>query len=518
MAARMLLLPLFVVAALLAAVEVRAVEFSIRGFWMIMLEQGEGGNFVKRGRDGRQVGGWGRWGEDRFRGKSCARLQLDAVASEALSGVVYFEIGSTTWGEARKGGAMGSGGGLEIKHSYLNWNIPSTRIKCRMGIQRIALPDFVTNASQVFDADVAGVAFSLPLSEWASMTAFWARPFNDNWTDEEIPRRRNFQDNADVWGLTLPLDSDGFRVTPWGMMGAFGANAFRAGDEYYGRNAYLTGGLGLSPAFYMLPQRGVAHARAYATAFWLGVTGEIAVADPFRFSWSADYGSVDSGVSALNRHGWYAAVLAEYKLDWGTPGIYAWYSSGDDGNPRNGSERMPSMEANNEGSNKLSPFGMLGTWTVGRDALLGFTFMGTRGLGVRLADIGVFDRQTHTFRVNFYQGTNAAGMAGYITGRKTIDGYQGHVPAAGRQIADFNSVNGYGLYLTEDDYAAEIGLRSDFQLSDKVHLLMEANYIALWLDQSSSVWGGYDRADGSRVHANSTRDAWNVNLSFIYLF
>lgn len=133
MAARMLLLPLFVVAALLAAVEVRAVEFSIRGFWMIMLEQGEGGNFVKRGRDGRQVGGWGRWGEDRFRGKSCARLQLDAVASEALSGVVYFEIGSTTWGEARKGGAMGSGGGARDQTQLSELEYPFHKDKMSHG-------------------------------------------------------------------------------------------------------------------------------------------------------------------------------------------------------------------------------------------------------------------------------------------------------------------------------------------------------------------------------------------------
>ena len=46
---------------------------------------------------------------------------------------------------------------------------------------------------------------------------------------------------------------------------------------------------------------------------------------------------------------------------------------------------------------------------------------------------------------------------------------------------------------------------------------MEANYIALWLDNSPDVWGGY-HAGGRRYAANSTEDAWNMNVSFIYKF
>ena len=46
---------------------------------------------------------------------------------------------------------------------------------------------------------------------------------------------------------------------------------------------------------------------------------------------------------------------------------------------------------------------------------------------------------------------------------------------------------------------------------------MEANYIALWLDNSRDVWGGY-HAGGRRYAANSTEDAWNMNASFIYKF
>ena len=112
---------------LLTAAEGQAVDFRAKGVWINMLEYGDGGSFVKKGRDGDHVTGWGRWGEDQFEAKSRVRLQLDAVASEALSGSVYIEIGSTPWGNAKKGGALGADGTIvKIKHSYLDWVVPSS--------------------------------------------------------------------------------------------------------------------------------------------------------------------------------------------------------------------------------------------------------------------------------------------------------------------------------------------------------------------------------------------------------
>lgn len=229
-----------------------------------------------------------------------------------------------------------------------------------------------------------------------------------------------------------------------------------------------------------------------------------------RLAWSAAWGSVATGDAALDRHGWYASALAEYALDWGTPGIYGWYSSGDDGDPANGSERMPTIEANNEGTNSVAGFGTLGTWTLGRDTLLGSTLVGTWGLGLRVCDISFFEDLSHTIHLNYYQGTNSAGMARHIKG------------AGGPDIVrpngtDFNTANYYGLYLTDRDRAMEVGIMSTYTLHENLKLLVEANYIALWLDNSRDVWGGY-HAGGRRYAANSTEDAWNMNVSFIYKF
>ncbi|MBO4300249.1 MAG: outer membrane homotrimeric porin [Desulfovibrio sp.] len=490
-----------------------AVDFKIKGVWINMFEYGDGGNFIKKDRNGNQQQGWGRWGEDQFEAKNRVRLQLNAVASENLSGTVYFEIGAITWGRANKGGALGADGTniVKIKHSYLDWTLSNTSIHTRMGLQRIFLPDYVTEASQVFDADGAGVSVSVPFNDIISLSAFWALPFNDNWDGGNDANRVNYLDYADLFGVTLPLSFDGFRLTPWAMLGAFGHNAFRDGaGTYYSRNRGGSYGLSLAPTAYAVD--GKENTYSYTTAIWAGLTGEFTAADPFRLAWSFNYGSVDTGEEVLNRRGWYAALLAEYKFDWGTPGVYGWYSSGDDDDPTNGSERLPNIEGNNESTSGLTNIATMGTWTLGRDGVIGTTLAGTWGLGLRVRDFSFIDKLTHTLHVNYYQGTNSSDMARYVKGAPS----RYNITRPDRQ--DFTSNDFFGLYLTDQDKAFEVGLKSQYQIYENLKLLVEANYIALWLDNSSSVWGGFTDDTGAYRHANSTEDLWNVNVSFIYKF
>ena len=287
---------------LMTAPGAHAVDFRVKGVWIAMLEYGDGGSFVRKDREGKNVQGWGRWGEDRFEAKNRVRLQLDAAVSDALSGSVYFEIGGATWGRARSGGALGADGQIvKIKHSYLDWNLPGTGLKARMGLQRIFLPDFVTDASQVFDADVAGISVAAPLTEHLSLTAFWARAFNDNWAASD-GGQSGWLDNADFFGLLLPVTYEDIRLTPWALLGTIGKNAFRHGNgRFYSRNSEGSYGIGLSPSAYRFDGR--ESSLAHATAFWAGLTGEITAARPLRLAWSAAWGSVATGDAALDTAG-----------------------------------------------------------------------------------------------------------------------------------------------------------------------------------------------------------------------
>ena len=199
-----------------------AIDFKAKGQWIMSFDYGQHGNFT---------GGNGQTGynnkEDEFEARQRIRLQLDAVASEALSGTVYFEIGDTTWGGAGKGtegqgsgGAMGADGvSVEVKRAYIDWMVPDTDLKVRMGIQGIQAPSFVLQRAQSFGDDVAGIALSYQFNEYVGATAFWARPYNDNFAgyrkNGNDGYNKSYMDNIDLGGLFIPLTFDGVKITPW---------------------------------------------------------------------------------------------------------------------------------------------------------------------------------------------------------------------------------------------------------------------------------------------------------------
>ena len=184
-----------------------AIDFKAKGQWIMSFDYGQHGNFT---------GGNGQTGynnkEDEFEARQRIRLQLDAVASEALSGTVYFEIGDTTWGGAGKGtegqgsgGAMGADGvSVEVKRAYIDWMVPDTDLKVRMGIQGIQAPSFVLKRAQSFGDDVAGIALSYQFNEYVGATAFWARPYNDNFSgynkNSNKSYNKSYMDNIDLGG------------------------------------------------------------------------------------------------------------------------------------------------------------------------------------------------------------------------------------------------------------------------------------------------------------------------------
>ena len=472
--------------------------------------------------------------EDEFNAMQRVRLQLDAVASESLSGTVFFEIGGQSWGNASNGGALGADGNnvVKVKNAYIDWMVPQTDLKVRMGIQGLALPSFTTGTN-VYNDDVAAVVASYQFNENVGLTAFWARPFNDNfagWDDTDHGKNyeQNYMDNVDMFGLLVPLSFDGVKVTPWGMYAALGPNAFAAqtgnATDGWGRNYFgnVSGTSAKYPTAGMFPAGGAMHKdgtpvnkrlNSYGNAWWAGLTGEVTMWDPFRIAWDFNYGSAQYDESRLNRSGWLASLLFEYKMDWGIPGLYGWYASGDDDNPANGSERMPSMSVNN-GNNGFSNFAFNGNpyWT-NREGVLGYSMAGTWGIGARIKDVSFVEDLKHTLRVNYIGGTNAPKMAKYIVGNTR--GYPGLDPD-GINGPNMQGLGMDPLYMTTQDSALEIGLSNSYQMYENFTVYLDANYLATWLDHSKSVWGrsAMNGKDGS----DQERDPWNVNLSFVYAF
>ena len=492
-----------------AATGANAIDFKAKGQWIMDFNYGMHGNFgdskaaTNSGfkRNGNQ--------EDEFEAMQRVRLQLDAVASEALSGTVFFEMGDQFWGKGDSksdGGALGADGKVvELKRAYIDWMVPQTDLKVRMGIQGLALPAFTTNASQIFDDDVAAVSLNYQFNENVGLTAFWARPYNDNngyKSSDTSKGWTNYMDNMDMFAVLLPLTFDGVKVTPWVMYAAMGPGMFDNFEKAPG-NAWGRASAGMISGF-----KGTDWNDSYGNAFWAGVTGEVTYWDPFRIAWDVNYGSASYEDEKMNREGWLASLLLEYKLDWGTPGLYGWYGSGDDSNPRNGSERMPVVSAN--GNNGFSNFAFNGNPYIAREGVLGTNMTGTWGIGARLKDVSFVEDLKHTLRVNFMGGTNAPKMAKYI--RDYGNPYGKHGVSDVAQYATAYDP----MYLTTDDNALEIGLTNTYKMYDNFTVMLDASYVALWLEDSRSVWGknpGRGALGGDGVY-----DAWNVNLSFVYSF
>ena len=490
-----------------AAQASHAVDFKAKGVWLASFQYGQNGNFTNGGHTGYDPS------EDEFEARSRVRLVIDAVADENLSGQVYFEIGKSIWGKAEdpQGGmAMGADKNIvKLKRAFIDWRVPDTDLKLRMGIQGIALPSFTTNASQIMDDDVAAISLNYQFNENVGLTAFWARPYNDN---NGYDGNANYMDNMDMFAVLLPLSFDGVKVTPWVMYAAMGPGMF----NYDNTRGYTVAGSananGRVNAGMISGFGGSDFNDTYGNAFWAGVTGEVTYWDPFRIAWDVNYGSAAYADQKMDREGWLASLLLEYKLDWGTPGIYGWYGSGDDSNPRNGSERMPVVSAN--GNNDFSNFAFNGNPYIAREAVLGTTMVGTWGIGARLKDVSFLEDLKHTLRVNFMGGTNAPKMAKYVR-----DGYNEFASEWGNKRG-INTYYGVGtndpMYLTTEDYALEIGLTNTYKMYDNFTVMLDAAYIALWLDDSRNTWGknpGKGALGGDGVY-----DAWNVNLSFVYSF
>lgn len=247
------------------------------------------------------------------------------MADENLSGQVYFEIGKSIWGKAdnpQGGMALGADASIvKLKRAFIDWRVPNTDIKLRMGIQGLGLPYMAMDAPTVFQSDVAAITGSYVFNENAAMTAFWARPYNDNYMGDADGYQKNFMDNMDMAGLIVPLTFDGFKLTPWGLFASIGSNTFRKNDNYVGNKINgVNGGYALSGLF---PLRAdlMSHKEklnAYGTAWWGGLSGAITKWDPFRIAWDFTYGSVSYDDGSLNRSGWLAALLLEY-ITWTGP-------------------------------------------------------------------------------------------------------------------------------------------------------------------------------------------------------
>ncbi len=487
----------------LGAVNVHAIDFKVKGRFVTLFEYGQNASLTK----GNGITGYGKHSADEFVAQQRMRVQIDAIASESLSGTVHFEIGQIRWGQASRGGALGADSTevVKVKHAYINWTMPNTDLHLRMGVQMISTPAHATG-SWVYGADTAGITANWRLNENVGLTLFWARPWNDNYSGEYA----SYMDNMDLFGLSIPLTFDGIKVTPWVVGGAIGPNTFRTDDSdgtsnYFGRtSSYFEDGL----VALNYPMDGkYLHGKltSYATIMWAGIGADVTAFDPFRVAFDFYYGSVAYDDESLNRSGWMALLLAEYKFDWGIPGLVAWYASGDDDDLSNGSERLPYFDRDETGGGSFSNYAFhAGRPSTQRDAVISHNPAGTWGVGLRLRELEMPVKVKHTLRANLIGGTNDPGIVHAVNRKYGIQMTPNNYD--GRMLGTEH------LYMTKGDYALELGIRSDYKMYENFTIGFDFSYIFAWLDKG--VWGD-SQMNGKD---DTVADSWNASLIFMYNF
>ncbi len=125
--------------------------------------------------------------------------------------------------------ALGADGKIvELRFAYLDWLVPETEVKVRMGLQHLRLPGILSHwgFGAVFGHDMAGINVSSPVYKSEDLnvdaTFFWARPYNDNSQALYNNDETQHLDNLDVFALSVPIRGNRFRVNPWFMYAMIG--------------------------------------------------------------------------------------------------------------------------------------------------------------------------------------------------------------------------------------------------------------------------------------------------------
>ena len=380
--------------------------------------------------------------------KQRLRLGLTLTASENLSGYVQFET-KEGW---KSNATMDN---VETRFAYIDWVIPGTSAKVRMGRFEHGIPaeSFAGNTVWGPGAVRTGVQVSSPVTDWMSMTALWSRT---GFGEAEADNQKHVNaassdvsagDNADIFGVFANMKFDGLNVTPWAAA-AFTQNGAKGEHRGPDINNGLT-----------------------SQAYWGGVLGTLSMFDPLTVKASAAIGTRDYS-GGYDRTGWYAQVNASYKLAFGTPSFGFWYGSGDDADVKYAQQNW----CPTTGAGKFAPshtyfdnaYGLAGGTSYGN-------IQGTWGLKLGLTGVSFLNGLTHDFAVVMINGTN-------------------HDTAAAMATAPY--------YLTWSDTVYEFDFGTTYQIYKNLAANLELAYLINDLDDQST----------------KSEDDWRVALSFKYAF
>jgi hypothetical protein len=331
----------------------------------------------------------------------------------------------------------------------------------KMGLMDLVLP-YATFGQPVFGNHVAAVTATVNATDNASVTAFWARPYRNG----DAAEKKN--NDMDVFGLWANLDFDSFTVAPWAAYASIGTQSGWYGREY---------GDGLDDH----QGNTLDYAMDSETGDWwsAGIAIKVMPSDALTVKFDAMYASLKTDgdttftgagtfaplngavVDSPEARGYYFALAIDYALDWGTPGIFAIYSSGDDAEDDSDSLKSGRLPGIAYGDN-IDPTRMAfaGSMTCANDSYINVSGLGLWMLGAQISNLSFTENVNHTARLAYIRGTNHID-SNFLYGTVGGSNYGAMIP------------------LAYEDQAWEVGFDTYWQMYENLTVGLELGYIYL---------------------------------------
>jgi hypothetical protein len=413
-----------------------------------------------------------------FRARQRARVWFDFIANENLKAVLGLEIGDVTWGN--EAGVLGTDDdtAIEVKHAYIDFNIPSTQINVKAGLQGIYIPGNL--GSPILDDDAAALMVSAPVNDMVSVAAGWIRSYDleDNTQGIYDDVESTSGDEVDTLALLVPVNADGFSVTPYFLYTMIGKNAiaYEDDDDPNDYDGYLPIAdqivdLKLGNDTFMGILGGVDDD---ATMWHAGFSAQVDMFDPIVVLMDAAYGSLalEGTTNDIDVRGYFFDLAVDYKMDFMTPELFFYYTSGAD-DDKDEISVFPAINADLTFSSFLMDGAALGECELYNSDPSDLPMW---AIGLKLKDINLVEDLSHTFTIYYAQGTSDK------------DGW-------------------YEKKFAEDDSLIEVNFDTKYQIYDELAAYLELGYINIdW--------------DDSKVHADAgdAEDLYKAALGIKYDF
>lgn len=411
--------------------------------------------------------GNGLGGAENFQAATRIRFGFDYIASEDLSATMLFQY-RHNWGKNVNDAGTGlaisadpsiveSGDQFRMRLAYIDWTIPTTEVKARMGRHAVVAPSYAFG-SAILDSRADGITVSGAVNDNISLGFSWLRLASDiKYDGTAITPTNGFkaQDDADALMLQAEFAYDGWKVAPWAIYAHKQENAALWTSSYpYGADAWV-----------------------------IGVSGELSMFDPFVFAVDALYNSIgvnNTPVSVEDTYdAWYIGAKASYKFSNGTASLGGWYASGADYRANQINDKAMMVLDGGFAATDITFDGSI----VGADAYYDLsgndTPFGTWGVILEYADFSFIDRLTHTARVAYIGGTSQ-----YDANRASHDLFEDG--------------------LSEDDSIVEINFNSTYEIYKNFAATLQLGYAIVDQDLAA----GQEEQD----------DVFRSALVFVYNF